>query len=278
MNQRENERSRLTSLTAFEGGAAASRDDHVAVEAPLEIRIVHGPASRRMRHQLTVTLRTPGHDAELALGLLRAEGLIESVADVLEIREAAASDRLTVELHPSVQIDTDQIARAFASTASCGICGKVMLDIEAAASEPVEGSFSVPLSTLLALPDAFNARQTEFARTGGVHAAALCDARGDMREVREDVGRHNAVDKLLGAELARGRTRLPEAVLLLSGRAGYELIQKATRFGVPVVAAIGAPTSLAIDLAERMGISLIGFLRNGRCNGYSHVHRIRATD
>jgi len=254
--------------------AGAARADALAIEEPLEIRLGHGPLTRRSRTRLTITLRTPGCDRELVFGLLLSEGVIHDAADVIAI-DAVGPNLLHVDLAPTVAVDPTQFQRSFASTSSCGLCGRTMLDAIEAACEPVASTLIVDVQIIHRLPGKLRAAQLQFAQTGGVHAAGLFDAEGGLLSVREDVGRHNAVDKVLGAELAAGRCRLPDRVLVVSGRAGYELVQKAARFGVPVMAAVGAPTTLAVDLAHALGVTLLGFVRDGRGNCYSHPERLR---
>lgn len=251
----------------FDGGNLSERDEVLAVEEPLEIRLVYGPASKRMRHRLTVTLRTPGQDEDLALGLLFSEGIIDAASDVIGL--TLEENNLRIELAPDVELDLDRLGRTFASTASCGLCGKTMLN--ALHADPIESALVVPLGLLQDLPRRLREAQPTFARTGGIHAAGLFNADGQLLFVREDIGRHNAVDKVIGAALKESHR---ECILVVSGRAGYELVQKAARFGVPIMVAVGAPTSLAVERAERAGLTLLGFVRDGRGNCYCHPQRI----
>jgi FdhD protein len=253
----------------WDGDRRHDRDEPLAVEEPLEIRIVHGLTARRMRDRLTVTLRTPGHDEELATGLLFSEGVMQTFDEILSVQHSEANV-IRVELAPSVEVNAERFSRTFASTASCGLCGKTMLEWLEVDCEPIQSRTQIEPSLLHSLPLKLRESQTVFQSTGGVHAAALFDNVGQLLCVREDVGRHNAVDKLIGACKA-GTDR----ILLVSGRAGYELVQKAARFGVPIMAAVGAPTSLAVELAERLGVTLAGFVRDGRANVYTHPQRIR---
>lgn len=265
---------RSLTVTGFNGSQGEVHDDCLAVEEPLEIRLVHGPLAKRMRQSLTVTLRTPGYDSDLACGLLFSEGLITDRGDILSMTSEA--NVIRVELAPHVVLDKTRAGRTFASTASCGLCGKTLIASIEADCESIQSSLVVPMAVIHRLPAPLREAQPSFDRTGGLHAAALFDAIGTLRNVREDVGRHNAVDKVLGAELQAGRTILNDRILLVSGRAGFELVQKAARFGVPVMAAVGAPTTLAVELAQRLGLTLLGFVRDGRANCYSHPHRLVA--
>jgi FdhD protein len=258
-------------------GRAASLPDPVAVEEPLELRVATGPDDEAT--PFTVTLRTPGHDAELAAGLLYAEGLIESAADVLALQDAAAcgvENTIRVELRAGAAAAARAQARTFLSTAACGVCGKTAIESIFARGLPLldAGRPRIARATLEALPARMREAQRVFARTGGLHAAALFDAAGSLVALREDVGRHNAVDKVVGERLLAGALPLRDAVLVLSGRAGFEIVQKAARAGIPIVAAVGAPSSLALRMAERSGMTLVGFLRAGRFNVYTGPGRV----
>jgi len=245
--------------------------DPVAIEEPLEIRIGDEP--------LVVTMRTPGHDAELAAGFLYTEGMIESASDLVAIEDA---DRCGVEnvVRVRLRAGLDRAAlaqsRAFVANAACGVCGKTSIESIFAKGIPLldPGRPCVARAVLEALPARMREAQRGFARSGGLHAAALFDASGALVVLREDVGRHNAVDKGIGERLLANALPLRESVLLLSGRAGFEIVQKAARAGVPIVAAVGAPSSLALRTAERSGMTLVGFLRPGRFNLYTHPDRV----
>ncbi len=250
-----------------------SRNDELVVEEPLEIRLIHGPLQRRLRSRLTVTMRTPGHDADLAMGLLASEGIITARSDVIDITPMQEENVLRVDLAPGVVVDREKLDRMFAATSSCGLCGKTMLDSIEMHCDPIATKMTVSATVIGELPRTVRDAQPMFNRTGGVHAAALFNASGELLLIREDVGRHNAVDKVLGAELIAGGTDR-ERILFVSGRAGFELVQKAAMLGVPVMVAVGAPTTLAVDLAERVGLTLVGFVRDGRGNCYSHSGRI----
>lgn len=232
---------------------------------------------------VSVTMRTPGNDFELAAGFLFAEGIIDDASQVLDIAHTRAGSNprqarnaVTVRLKPDVEIDFARLERHFYTASSCGVCGKASiaaLEIVGcqmlSANRPV-----VDAATIHRLPAVLRERQTGFERTGGLHAAALFDASGKLISLREDVGRHNALDKLIGAEFLAGRTPLSDLLVLVSGRASFELIQKALRAGVPILAAVGAPSSLAVELALRFQMTLAGFVRDNRFNIYSCRGRI----
>ncbi len=257
--------------------------DTLATEEPLEIRVVVAGGSASEAHRVSVTMRTPGADAELAAGFLFGEGLIHVPQQVAAIRpcvdrsrsEAQRGNVVNVFLAEGVAWDPGLVQRNFYATSSCGVCGKASIEaVIGPACAWVGGSAAVGVDTLLALPDALGATQTVFRRTGGLHAAALFTAGGTLLRVREDVGRHNAMDKLIGAALLAGELPLRDYVALMSGRLSFELVQKAARAGVSTLAGISAPSSLAIELAEEVGMTLIGFLREGRFNVYTGGERI----
>ena len=250
--------------------------DPVAVEEPLEIRVGAAP--------LAVSMRTPGHDAELAAGFLYGEGVVHGSADLVALRAAtdgAPENVVEVRLRDGLALDLARLARGFPATAACGVCGKNSIEQVFASDLPLleRGRPRIASRRLESLPDRMRRSQALFARTGGLHAAALFEPEpeGDgwtLRVLREDVGRHNAVDKVVGERLLAGRLPLRDAVLVLSGRAGFEIVQKAARAGIALVAAVGAPSSLALRLAERTGMTLVGFLRRGRFNLYTGPERI----
>ncbi len=266
------------SILRFSGAGAEPAADRLAVEAPLEIQLEYGPANRRQREQLAVTLRTPGHDLELALGLLLAEGIIGRKEDVWDCREYP-NDRggtILVRLAGEVEVSRERLDRQFAATASCGLCGKTSVDsIYGLPLFPLRpGRPKVQTNTLLRLAGQFEKTQFDFQRTGGMHAAALFQADGRLLALREDIGRHNALDKLMGYALLEGAIPLHRQVVLLSGRAGFELVQKAAMGGVPVLAAVGAASSMAVDMALETGMTLLGFLRPDRFNCYAGAERL----
>jgi FdhD protein len=255
---------------------ATRRPDSIAVEEPLELRVGGKP--------LAVTMRTPGHDVELAHGFLLTEGVIGSAADISNARYCDSVDAegrntynvLDVGLAPGVPAPDPGVERNFYTTSSCGVCGKASLDAVRLKSRhsPDADTTQVSAEVLVGLPDALRRRQQVFDRTGGLHAAGLFTADGDLLVVREDVGRHNAVDKVLGWALLQGRIPASGCVLTVSGRTSFELAQKAVMAGVPVIAAVSAPSSLAVELAEECGLTMAGFIRDGSMNIYTGTDRI----
>jgi len=227
---------------------------------------------------VSVTMRTPGHDFELGAGFLFTEGLIRSRSDVVSVNYCELPDQeqrfnvVTVRL--SEAFDQEAIRRNFYATSSCGICGKASLEQVEVRCGPLRPGPIVARSTILSLPDALRAGQRVFEQTGGLHAAGLFDANGKLLGVREDVGRHNAVDKLAGQALLAGDTPLADRVLLVSGRVSFEIVQKAAAMGVPVLCAVSAPSSLAVDAAGELGMTVVGFVRGSGFNVYTHPERI----
>ena len=257
-----------------DGVARRTRADSLATEEPLEIRV----AGTRV----AVTMRTPGADFELAAGFLFAEGIVSSGRDVAAIRYCTEGEQnfnvVDVVLAPGAAWDPATLAaRAFAVTSACGVCGKASIEEALGPACPrVSSDLVVPAEVLLSLPDTLRAAQAVFDRTGGLHAAALFTAGGQLVRVREDVGRHNALDKLVGAALLNGEIPLSRGIVLASGRLSFELAQKAARAGVPVLAAVSAPSSLAVELAQSVGMTLAGFVRGSRFNVYAGGARIAA--
>lgn len=252
------------------------RDDTLVVEEPLEIRLAFGAGAARQRRSVAVTMRTPGDDADLAAGFLFTEGLIASADQVLAIKQLD-DNTLLAELHPGVTVDLERLTRHLFTSSSCGVCGKASLEAvhTVACHYPTAGHPRVSRKVLYSLPDTLRKAQATFATTGGLHAAGLFDADGNLLLLREDVGRHNAVDKVIGAALRAGHTMpFRDYLLLVSGRAGFELVQKAAMAGLPLLAAVGAPSSLAVDLAKASGMTLVGFLRGERGNIYTGEERI----
>ena len=258
-------------------------EDSVAIESPLEIRAVFGPTSGRKDRSLSITMRTPGHDFELAAGFLLSEGIIQSGADIdsfeycgTVVEGESTSNQLRVNLSPSVEIDMSKLQRHFYTTSSCGVCGKASLDaIEAQDVSPITNNeLTVAASLVRKLPDLLRQQQDIFGSTGGLHAAGLFSRDGQLIDLREDVGRHNAVDKLVGKQLidsaaGQGGGTMTNSVLVVSGRASFELVQKAVVAQIPIMVAVGAPSSLAVELAKRFGLTLVGFNTGEKFNVYS---------
>jgi len=267
------------SIVAVRGSSLEVRSDRIVGEAPLEIRAA-GPGQDPVA--VAVTMRTPGSEAELAVGFLRTEGLIDG-PDVVgteggdPLTLSQPDDTIVVRL--STPFDDSAVAeRHFVATASCGICGKASIDEVVLRCEALPEGPVVARSVILALPDLLRAAQKAFDQTGGLHAAALFSPRGELIAIREDVGRHNALDKLVGSQLLAGALPLHDRILMVSGRVSFEIVQKAAVAGVPIIAAVSAPSDLAIETAERLGVTLVGFLRGDGFNVYSHDRRIDLRD
>jgi len=258
---------------------AVRRMDTMIGEEPLEIRVGHAGEPRR---PLAVTMRTPGDDLDLALGFLLTEGLIAEAGDVLTAQLCAGDNEpntynvVDVTLAPHVPPPDVDPARNFYTTSSCGVCGKASIDAVRTRSrfDVASDQLSVAAKDLVAMPDRLRAGQQAFDRTGGLHAAGLFTAGGDLVCIREDVGRHNAVDKVVGWALRESRLPLSGHVLLVSGRASFELVQKAAMAGIPMLAAVSAPSTLAMDLAAESGLTLVGFLRGATLNVYAGANRV----
>ena len=256
------------------------RRDDVATEEPLEIRLAAGT----QRATVAVTMRTPGHDFELVAGYLLAEGVIAAADDLVRVDYCTDLDvtaeqqynvvTATLSAHALPELAT--LDRHGYTASACGVCGKANIDALAVRCPPVTVACTVAVETLFALPDRLRAEQSVFARTGGLHAAGLASADGQISVAREDVGRHNAVDKVLGHALMHGSVPAGPAVLMVSGRTSFEIVQKAVAAGVPIVAGVSAPSSLAVSLAEELGVTLIGFLRGRRANVYTRPERVLA--
>jgi FdhD protein len=253
----------------WDGDRVCERPDELAEEEPLEIR-VRGRA-------ISVTMRTPGHDAELAAGFLLTEGIIHGCGDVLRSEHCVrneAGNVLNVLLAPEVPVDFDRLTRHVFASSSCGLCGKTTIDSVHVQFPPIKSDLSIDAEMMATLPRKMREAQETFNRTGGLHAAALFDANGNLIVLREDVGRHNAVDKVVGHCLLNGAFPLDRHLLLVSGRSSFEIMQKALAARLPLVAAVSAPSSLAVTFAQESGQTLIGFLRDRRMNVYTNTHRI----
>jgi FdhD protein len=247
--------------------ASSTEQDLLAVEEPLEIQIGG--------RTVAVTMRTPGDDRELAAGFLFTEGILQSREQIAEIVEPAPNV-VSIALDGGAEVDLERLERHFYVSSSCGVCGKASIQAieQTGGVAPPRRHPEVDAAVVRGLPEALRATQPNFDRTGGLHAAGLFDAEGRKIAVREDVGRHNALDKLIGGEFLAGRTPLNTCILMLSGRVSFELVQKALMAGIPLIAAVGAPSSLAVELALHYGITLMGFVREGRFNIYGGEARI----
>ena len=282
MDYRLGKKVRLPAVSV-DGARRRPRTEQVAVEEPLEIRLLAGDE----RRTLGVTMRTPGSDFELAAGFLYGEGVVGAPGDITSIRYCvdpavdAEQQYNIVNVHlgrPHLP-ELPQLERHFYTSSACGVCGKASLEsIQVRCPQPVAAGQTVTGETLSRLPDQLRAEQSLFADTGGVHAAGLFTTDGKLLEVREDVGRHNAVDKLVGWALLQGRLPLSQCVLMVSGRASYEILQKAVVAGLPVVCSVSAPSSLAVDVARTFGVTLVGFLRGAKFNIYTGAERIALGD
>jgi FdhD protein len=265
----------------FRDGDSSARKDVVAVEEPLEIRVEDVVGGTVRTTTVSVTMRTPGDDFELAVGFLRGEGLLGDARELAEIsycmgEEPQQYNIVVVRLRPGVEFDTGALARNFYMTSSCGVCGKASLEaVEVRGCEPLtDGAARLSPRLLSRLPEILRERQGLFDRTGGIHAAGLFTAAGELVELGEDVGRHNAVDKVVGKAFLAERMPLLDHVLCVSGRTSFEILQKAVAAGVPVVVAVGAPSSLAVDLAKRFNVTLVGFTRPDGFNVYAGGQRL----
>jgi FdhD protein len=262
-------------VCAVDGDTVRERPDKVVTEEPMEIR-VHGPGQEP--EALAVTMRTPGSDFELAVGFCVTEGIVRSAAELDTVAYCLAGQGeqeynvVTVKLRRPVDLAGHQ--RAFVANASCGLCGKTTLDEVEQGCAPVGDGPLVARSVIASLPDRLRSAQDVFERTGGLHAAARFTAAGELVVAREDVGRHNALDKLVGHALLADQLPLARDVLMVSGRVSFEIVQKAAMAGIPVIAAVSAPSSLAVDAARRLGQTLVGFVRDDRANVYTHPERI----
>lgn len=263
----------VTLVHEWDDGRIRAQQDYLAAEEPLEIRVGEYP--------LTVTMRTPGDDLDLAAGFLFTEGLIEQREQILSIEHAAnckpteRGNIVHVKLAADLALDLEKTRRNFFAASSCGICGKASIDaIRARGVKPPNRDFHVSPETICAMPEKLRSKQQIFGRTGGLHAAGLFDAKGELLVEREDIGRHNAIDKIVGWSLREAKLPLSQCVVMVSGRGGFEIVQKAGMAGVPVVASVSACSSLAVQFAREMGMTLIGFLRNRRFVVYSGSERL----
>lgn len=264
-------------VTRVSEGIAWEADDELAAEEPLQIQMQYGSSNNRVQKNIAVTMRTPGNDGELATGFLFTEGIINSKDQVDSILQSSNSaDTITIVLKENIEPGKDTSDRNFYTTSACGVCGKSSIDAIATHSifKNEKDNSKVSASLLYELPAQLRRQQALFENTGGLHAAALLNTDGSFITLREDVGRHNALDKLIGVSLLKDQLPLTGCILLLSGRTSFELIQKAMMAGIKFIAAIGAPSSLAVELAKQNDITLIGFLKSDRFNIYSGEKRV----
>lgn len=260
-------------------GASTEQLIHLAREEPLALDVRFGPLANRKRIRIATTLRTPGDDAALAVGWLIGEGIVWERREVVDVQTQSPSGRsvsVCVDLHPDCEFDPELHRRLTTITSACGLCGKELLDALEMDTQLPLGIPRVPPEVLVELSAKTLPMQTLFHATGGVHAAALFQSTGERLAVAEDVGRHNAVDKVIGHSWLEQSWNPADTILFVSGRAGYELVQKAARAGVPILIAVGAPTTLSVELAERVGLSLLGFARDNRFTIYTGGDRIGA--
>ncbi len=266
---------RAVRMLRLQDGAGEEADDYVAAEEPLEVRVNGAP--------FAVIMRTPGQDLPLAAGFLLAEDVVREAGEIAaiercdDVEDEARGNVLNVTVTGEAAARvTDRLGerRQIITTAACGLCGRRTIDSIRSRVSSVGGRWTVPAAVISSLPSALRAAQAAFAQTGGIHASALCDREGRVRLAAEDVGRHNALDKIVGRALLDGLVPLDDTLLIVSGRSSYELVQKALLAGIPLVAGVSAPSSLAVDLARETGITLCGFVRGGSMNVYTHPHRI----
>ena len=266
-----------------------AKDDWITVEEPMEIRVVTGPPDKRRGRGVSITMRTPGQDHELAIGFLVAEGIIADRAQIQNVESVGtktsdasnpsddeAPNTVRVELTPETEVNYEDLRRHFYSNSSCGVCGKASLQaLEYQNLKPVESTLTVDSQLINQLPNLLRQNQKVFPLTGGIHAAALFDASGELVTICEDVGRHNAVDKLIGSHFLAGTFPMQQQILVVSARASFELLQKSLSAQIPIFVAVGAPSTLAVDLATQFNVTLVGFASTQRFNIYSSPKRIR---
>ena len=270
-------------ISKVDGSRISQERDDVAVEEPLEIQVSSPSADGTAAKSISITMRTPGADHELAMGFLFTEGIIQSADQVLSVRHCGEADPdsglrniVRLEIDPNVDLQLDRLERHFYTTSSCGVCGKASLDALRVTGQSSLASHQTHFSSqsLVEMPNRVRGQQPVFSKTGGLHAAAIFGSDGEIVIVKEDVGRHNATDKAIGSLFAAGQLPGYELALLVSGRASFELIQKALVAGIPLLAAVGAPSSLAVQTAREFDMTLIGFLRDGTFNIYAGGERI----
>jgi FdhD protein len=269
-------------VTESTSGLFVSRNDLLAVEEPLEIRLDYTQEGKRLVKSISITMRTPGDDRELAAGFLFTEGIVQTTGQIEEIRPCGPEvdgrqNTIRVRLSSKAEVNLDRIERHFYTSSSCGVCGKSSIEAlnTLTRARLDEGGPVLTAHVLNLLPGRLRSEQRVFGETGGLHAAALFNGSGEILGLREDVGRHNAVDKLIGEQFLKNRVPLSDSIILVSGRASFELVQKALMAGIPFMAAVGAPSSLAVELAGKFNMTLLGFVRDNRFNIYSGQWRVR---
>ncbi len=271
-------------IVRVSGDKTETRPDRLALEEPLEIQVAFGPDATRHWKTVAITMRTPGHDRELAVGFLVGEGLLRSLDQVEAVHsrgprygEAGWQHSVRVTFRPGIALDLARLERNFYTTSSCGVCGKTSIEaLEMSSFPPLPApTWQIDAATIRALPERLREAQDIFEQTGGLHAAGLFTPEGKALIVREDVGRHNAVDKVVGAQFLAGHGPLSDCLLVVSGRASFELVQKAVAAGIPMLVAVGAPSSLAVEVAEKFGATLAGFTKSTGFNIYSGAARVR---
>jgi len=260
-------------ISRYTNGKKLLIEDSVAIEEPLEIRI--NSSTLPKPKPISITMRTPGDDKALALGFLLTEGIIQNVIQISEV--TLSENKITIELGTDTHLDLEKLNRHFYTSSSCGVCGKSSIEAINTISdyEATHHSLTVKSDVIKSLPEALQKSQSIFQQTGGLHAAAICDIYGQVLTVTEDVGRHNALDKLIGHYFINDALPLDKSILLLSGRISFELVQKSIMAGIQFIVAVGAPSSLAIDLAEEYDVTLVGFTKADRFNVYNGDHRIK---
>jgi FdhD protein len=261
-------------VTKYRAKGTSTDQDYIAVEEPLEISISKSSVYPKSKHNISVTMRTPGQDLNLAAGFLLTEGILSHKNQILT--HAASDNRINIEVHPDTPLDMNKLQRHFYTTSSCGVCGKASIESIKTIEDytPTHHQMIINNAIIYSLPTKLREQQKVFIKTGGLHAAALFDSEGNILDIAEDVGRHNALDKLIGSYFLKGQLPLDDKILLLSGRISFELVQKSVMAGIQCIVAVGAPSSLAIELAEEYDITLIGFASKERFNIYNGEHRI----
>ena len=272
-----------TQIERVSAGGFSTETDTLAVEEPLEIRLGFYENGKQVHKAVSITMRTPGNDFELAAGFLFTEGILQSKKQIKSIKHCGKfpnnQNTVRIDLVKNIELNLEKLQRNFYTTSSCGVCGKSSLEaLNVAGAKRIEARDFPPVSaeTIHELPEKLLQKQIVFGETGGLHAAALFDAEGNLTGLREDVGRHNAVDKLIGAKFLNNELPPPDKILFLSGRASFELIQKAVMAQIPVVCAVGAPSSLAVEAARDFNITLLGFVRDGRFNIYTGKEKVQS--